>query len=330
MELGSPDPDRLAEIKRGIGSRVSVVIPALDEQATVGEVVERLVTTLQRTCGLVDEVLVVDADSDDATGAVAAAAGARVVRQSEVLAHQGSHRGKGEAMWKGLAACTGDLVVFVDADIVDFDERFVTALLEPLLLESSVALVKAAYDRPLRTGDHLAPTGGGRVTELLARPLLASLWPELGWLAQPLAGECAARRSLLEGLPFVRGYGVELGLLVDVAAAHGPEAIREVDLGRREHVHQSLEALGRMAAEILQVALHRAERQGRLTLEHELGGALTQPVRALDGQMVGHDHPIVVAERPPLGTLSDRRSPLRGHIDAAAALHPPRSTDIAP
>ena len=303
MELSSTDPDRLAEIKRGVGSRVSVVVPALDEQATVGEVVERLVTTLQRTSGLVDEVLVVDADSLDATGAVAAAAGARVVRQSEVLPDQGTHPGKGEAMWKGLAASTGDLVVFVDADIVGFDERFVTALLEPLLLEPPAAFVKAAYDRPLRTGGHTAPTGGGRVTELLARPLIASLWPELAWLAQPLAGECAARRSLLETLSFVRGYGVEFGLLVDVAASSGPEAIREVDLGRREHVHQSLDALGRMAAEILQVALQRADRQGRLALEHELGGALGQPFRARDGRLLRLEHPIVIAERPPLSTL---------------------------
>jgi glucosyl-3-phosphoglycerate synthase len=306
VDRTSTEPHELAHLKHEAGHRISVIIPARDEEATVGEVAGHLVTSLQHGSGLVDEVLVVDADSRDRTGAVAAAAGARVVRQADVLPELGTHPGKGEAMWKGLAASTGDLVVFVDADIVGMGDRFVTDLLEPLLTDPDVALVKAAYDRPLRTGEHVAPTGGGRVTELLARPLLASLWPELGWLTQPLAGECAARRPLLESLPFVRGYGVEFAMLVDVATSIGPDAIREVDLGRREHVHQSLDALGRMAAEILQVALHRAAAQGRLTLEQVLGGALTQPTREADGTMAHRDHPIVLAERPPLRTLRDR------------------------
>jgi glucosyl-3-phosphoglycerate synthase len=175
VALEHPDPDELAALKKRGGSRVSVVIPARDEEATVGEVAGQLVASLQRRTGLVDEVLVVDADSSDRTGAVAAQAGARVVRQADVLPELGTHIGKGETMWKGLAASTGDLVVFVNADIVGIDERF--------------------------------------VTELLARPLLAALWPELAWLTQPLAGECVARRSLLESLPFVRGYGVEFAML---------------------------------------------------------------------------------------------------------------------
>jgi glucosyl-3-phosphoglycerate synthase len=295
-----PDPDELAAVKKRSGSRVSVVIPARDEETTVGEVAGQLVASLQRRTGLVDEVLVVDADSSDRTGAVAAQAGARVVRQADVLPELGTHIGKGEAMWKGLAASTGDLVVFVDADIVGIDERFVTGLLAPLLLEPDVSLVKAAYDRPIRTGEHLAPTGGGRVTELLARPLLAALWPELTWLTQPLAGECAARRSLLESLPFVRGYGVEFAMLVDVAVTLGPAAMRQVDLGRREHVHQSLDALGRMAAEILQVALQRATSQGRMTIAQPLGALLSQPFRTIEGTVVAQEHHVEVAERPPL------------------------------
>ena len=303
VDRRNADPDELADAKRRAGSRVSVVIPARDEETTVGLVAGRLIATLQRRSGLVDEVLVVDADSRDRTGAVAERAGARVVRQADVLPDQGTHVGKGEAMWKGLAASTGDLVVFVDADIVGIDERFVTELLAPLLADPDVALVKAAYDRPLRTGDHVAPTGGGRVTELLARPLLASLWPELAWLTQPLAGECAARRPLLESLPFVRGYGVELAMLVDVAASLGPSAIREVDLGRREHVHQSLDALGRMAAEILQVALQRAASQGRLTLDRPLGGSLPQPSRRADGSVARLEYPLDIAERPPLRSV---------------------------
>lgn len=302
------DAAELADHKQRRGERLSVVIPARDEEATVGAVAGHLVTSLQHRVGLVDEILVIDADSSDRTAERAAGAGARVVRQSQVLPEYGTYVGKGEAMWKGLAASTGDLVVYVDADILDVDDRFVTGLVAPLLTDPDIALVKAAYDRPLRTGDVVAPVGGGRVTELLARPLIASLWPELAWVTQPLAGEIAARRQLLERLPFVRGYGVELAMLVDVAARCGVGSIREVDLGRREHAHQSLDALGRMAAEILQVALHRADTQGRLSLTSALGTILRQPTRDERGGTVGIDHLIALGERPSLDSLGQAGS----------------------
>ncbi|WP_052665537.1 glucosyl-3-phosphoglycerate synthase [Nitriliruptor alkaliphilus] len=305
------DAATLAAAKRAQELTVSVVIPARDEVATVGKVAGTFVDDLGGPDGLVDEVLVVDADSADGTADAARAAGARVVRQADVLPEAGTAAGKGEALWKGLAATTGDLVCFVDADIVDVDPRFVVGLVGPLLTEPSVSYVKATYDRPLDLGGQLRAEGGGRVTELLARPLLAAFWPELAWLTQPLSGEYAGRRTLLESLPFVRGYGVELGHLVDVLEAHGPDAIAQVDLGRRVHVHQPLDALGRMAAEILHVAVERLERQGRLVLPNPLATALLQPTRDAAGTLHLTHHEVTPSQRPPLrawrgGSQEDR------------------------
>jgi glucosyl-3-phosphoglycerate synthase len=201
-------------------------------------------------------------------------------------------------MWQGLAATSSDVVVFADADVHDVPPAFVAPLLVPLLQEPDVLLAKAAYDRPLATGPGpQRARGGGRVTELLARPVIALLWPELDFLAQPLSGEYAGRRSLLASVPFVQGYGVELGLLVDTVHAHGPAAIREVDLGRRVHAHQPLDALGRMATEILAVALERATAQGRTPLDQPV---LRQPVRDDTGALVLESHPVTVRRRPPL------------------------------
>lgn len=299
------DAVELAARKRELGTTVSVVVPARDEEGTVGTVARTFVDELAVRVGLVDEVVVVDADSSDRTAQVARAAGARVVSQSQVLPEAGHALGKGEALWKGLAATDGDLVVFVDADIVDVDPRFVTGLVGPLLHDPSTSFVKATYDRPLDLGGELRPTGGGRVTELLARPLLDAFFPELAWLAQPLSGEYAGRRELLESLPFVRGYGVEVALLIDIATVHGPEVLTQVDLGRRVHVHQDLAALGRMAAEILHVTLDRLSRHGRLVATDPLHRTLWQPVRDELGELRLEEHHIAPSERPPLRDWRD-------------------------
>lgn len=290
----------LVAAKRARGLTVSVVIPARNEVATVGEVVGALHRALLAEVGLLDEIVVVDADSTDGTASAARAAGARVVRQSDVLPGAGTSLGKGEALWKGLAATTGDLVVFVDADILDIGPRFVVGLLGPLLVEDGVRFTKASYDRPIRVGNQVHPSGGGRVTELLARPVLATFWPDLAWLAQPLAGEYAGDRELFESLPFVRGYGVELALLIDILAMHGARAIRQVDLGRRAHDHQDLAALGRMATEILHVVTDRLEHQGRLTPSARGATALLQPMRDADGRVGMAMHEVIHVERPPL------------------------------
>ena len=294
------DAHDLADRKQVRGETVSVVIPARDEEATVGKVAGTLRRALVNEVGLVDEILVVDGDSRDATARAAAEAGVSVVRQSEVLPAAGNAPGKGEALWKGLAASCGDLVVFVDADIRDIGPRFVTGLVGPLLVHDTLQFVKAAYDRPIDLGDGLRPAGGGRVTELMARPLIATFWPQLSWLAQPLSGEYAGRRTLLEQLPFVQGFGVELALLVDIVERAGAEVIAQVDLDRRVHTNKPVAALAPMATEILQVALDRVAAQGRLVLADEPGDVLAQPVRDADGTLLLETARVAPAERPPL------------------------------
>lgn len=274
-----------------------MVIPARDEERTVRGVVASL-RPLRDEHGLIDELLVVDGGSRDATVAEAEAGGAVVVAQSQVLPGHGPAEGKGDALWRGVAVSSGDLVVFVDADVLDPDPGLVVGLLGPLLIEPAIELVKASYDRPLGGHDGMQRTGGGRVTELLARPVLATWWPQLSGLAQPLAGEYAARRDLLRAVPFVRGYGVELALLIDTLARRGPEAIAQVDLGVRRHEHQSLEALSRMAAELLHVATARLVDEGRATTPP--GAVLRQPGRDADGRLRLVDHQIRWSELPPL------------------------------
>ncbi len=288
----------LLAAKAAAGASVAVVIPAKDEQRHVGRVVATLLEQAVRP-GLVDDLLVVDGASRDATAAVAAAAGARVVAQDDVLPEAGPGTGKGEALWKGLAATDADLVCFVDADIVDIDARFVTGLLGPLLTDPSIQFAKATYDRPLDLGEVVLPAGGGRVTELLARPLINAFWPELAWLAQPLSGEYAGRRSLLEALPFVSGYGVELAMLVDIAHGFGAQVIAQVDLDRRQHEHQDLAALGRMAAQILAVALDRLAEQDRAVLTDAPNTTFLQPLRAAAGLALTESS-VSSSQRPPL------------------------------
>lgn len=235
------------------GQRVSVCIPARDEEATVGLIVARIRKDLVESVPLVDEVVVIDDHSVDRTAEVAAAAGARVVAAADVLPDLAPGPGKGEALWKSLWASEGDVVTWCDADIRGFDDRFVVGILGPLLTRPDVDVVKGFYDRPV-DGE---ATGGGRVTELLARPVVSLLFPALAPIVQPLAGEYGGRRRVLERLPFTGGYGVELGLLADLAARFGTAGLAQVDLGVRIHRNRPLEDLGPQAAVILRAALER-------------------------------------------------------------------------
>lgn len=228
------------------GRRVSVCLPARDEEATIGAIVAALVSDLQERHPFVDEVIVVDDDSSDSTASQARAAGARVVCSPR--------RGKGAAMQEGLRVSSGDVVVFCDADVRDFETAFVLGLAGPLLTHDDLGFVKGFYVRPYR-GRH---GQGGRVTELVAKPLLRTLFPSLSWLCQPLAGECAGRRDVLTRVPFVTGYGVDIALLIDVAARFGPESMAQVDLGRRVHRNRPLEELAPQAEEVLRTVLARA------------------------------------------------------------------------
>jgi glucosyl-3-phosphoglycerate synthase len=284
-------------------TRISVVLPALDEEATVGPIVSTIVTELLDVAApLVDELVVMDSGSSDRTAAEAAAAGARVVHRDDVLPDIASVPGKGEVLWRSLAATDGALVVFVDADLEAFSSSTVAGLVGPLLADESVVLVKGFYDRPLRDGGSVLANGGGRVTELVARPILNLHWPELAGVIQPLGGEYAARRTLLEQLPFPTGYGVELAILVDTLARVGLEGLAQVDLGVRHHRHQDEQALGRMAAQIWQAALHRLDPSGRTLRGNSLGTTLTQFTRE-DGSCTPTSHDVSVTERPPMAAL---------------------------
>jgi glucosyl-3-phosphoglycerate synthase len=286
------------------GTTVSVVLPALNEEETVGEIVAAIRSDLVDGAPLVDELVVVDSGSTDGTAAAAAAAGARVVGREEILPGIATVPGKGEVLWRGLAATAADVVVFVDADLREFRSSFVTGLLGPLLTEPSVQFVKGMYDRPLPAGETLLPAGGGRVTELVARPLLNLHWPELAGFVQPLAGEYAARRRLLEQLPFPCGYGVEIGLLVDALALVGLDAMAQVDLGVRKHRHQDDASLGRMSSEILQAALERLDRAGRVRRLHRVNTTLAQFERS-GADFLVRSTDVRVRERPPLCTVAE-------------------------
>jgi glucosyl-3-phosphoglycerate synthase len=287
---------------------VSVVIPARNEEATVGTIVTALRRDFIQSVPLVDEVIVVDSRSTDGTAAVAQAAGALVVSQDDITSGLPPMQGKGDALWAGVAATSGDVVAFVDADVDPFDSRFVSGLLGPLLTDPSVSFVKGFYHRPLSFGGHSEPDGGGRVTELVARPLLNLFWPHLAGFVQPLAGEAAGRRQVLERVPFVSGYGVETAMLVDLLHLVGLDALAQVDLGERAHRHQGNEALGQMAAQIQLTAWSRLVRDGRANAGAPLPSVLTQFRRGGEQPLPSLGREIVVSgigidERPPLATV---------------------------
>lgn len=277
---------------------VSLVVPARNEAATVGDVVSRVRAALVDTVALLDEIVVIDSDSTDATYDVALDAGAVVHRSAEIRSDLGSLPGKGEAMWKSLFVTSGDLLVFMDADLLDWDTHFVPGLLGPLLTRPEVALVKGYYERPgVGAGGVETAYDGGRVTELVARPWIALAHPELAGLVQPLAGEWAIRRSLFETLSVPTGYAVELACLVDTAGTLGVDAIAQVDLGRRAHPHQALLDLGAMATQILAAMRTRS------------GTPVQDPVRLrqyhrVDGGVAALERAVPVSERPPARSVT--------------------------
>ncbi|GKQ36498.1 glucosyl-3-phosphoglycerate synthase [Streptomyces sp. A012304] len=285
---------RILAAKRATGQSVSVVLPALNEEKTIGDIVSVIRHDLVRQVPLVDEIVVVDSASTDRTAQVAAAAGARVVHRDSILPRVPAVPGKGEVLWRSLLVTTGDIVCFIDADLKEFSSDFVSGIVGPLLTDPDVDLVKAMYDRPLGG----AAGQGGRVTELMARPLLNMHWPQLAGFVQPLGGEYAARRRLLEQLPFPVGYGVELGMLVDALHMVGLDALAQVDVGVRKHRHQDGQALGRMAAAIYRTA------QLRLARGHLVRPSLTQFERGPDG-FEPRTYSVDTEERPPMAEIAE-------------------------
>lgn len=277
------------------GRTISVVLPALNEEETVESVIDSISPLVD---GLVDELIVLDSGSTDDTEIRAIAAGARVVSREQAVPELPVRPGKGEALWRSLAATSGDIVVFIDSDLISPDPMFVPNLVGPLLTGDGIHLVKGFYRRPLQVGDasgDAGSTGGGRVTELVARPLLAALRPELGWVLQPLGGEYAASRELLTSLPFAPGYGVEIGLLIDTFDRLGLGAIAQVNLGVRAHRNRPLEELGAMSRQVIATLLSRCGIP-------DSGVGLTQFLPAGDGY-TQHTLPVSLADRPPMSIL---------------------------
>lgn len=274
-------PERIAAARQG---QISVCLPARECAATVGEIVERLLEL--RAKGAIDELVVVDAASPDGTAEVARRAGATVHQEAELLPQFGAVLGKGDAMWRALSVLQGESVCFLDADTEGFAAHFCTGLLGPLVCEPGVQFVKGFYRRPFEQDGISLPEGGGRVNHLTARPALALFYPQLAGVRQPLAGEVAAQRELLERLPFATGYGVEIGMLIDVWRELGGEGVAQVDLEVHRNRHQSLRELTPMAHTVLATIARRLEREGRL-------------LDTVD--------PSLVVERPPLASLGVRR-----------------------
>ncbi len=258
----------LVDLKKQRGVTISLALPALNEEKTVGKVIEMMKRELMEKFPLLDEIVLVDSNSSDSTREIAKEAGIPVYIHQHLLERLGARSGKGEALWKSQLVTSGDIIVWIDTDIVNIHPRFVYGIIGPLLLNDKIQFVKGFYRRPLKVGQKMQAGGGGRVTELTARPLLNLFYPELSGVVQPLSGEYAGRREALERAPFFSGYGVETGLLIDIYERYGLNAIAQVDLLERIHHNQPLEALSKMSFAIIQTVMRKLEsRFGRTVLE---------------------------------------------------------------
>ncbi len=293
------DLRRLANLKETQGITVSLVLPTLNEEETVGPIVRRAIREMMGRVPLLDEILVIDSASTDRTREIAEAEGARVVEHPAVLTRYGSFIGKGEALWKSLYETSGDIIVWADTDVRNWHPRMVYGTLGPLLAEPRLQYVKGYYQRPIVESGVLKEGGGGRVTELVARPLINLFYPELSGFIQPLSGEYAGRRSLLETIPFFTGYAVEMGHLIDVAERVGIEGLGQVDLERRIHRNQELEGLSRMSFVILQAVMKRLEERRKARLFAELGSTMKLP-RSGRGRLGLEVIELADHERPPM------------------------------
>jgi glucosyl-3-phosphoglycerate synthase len=293
------DLDRLVALKRKQGLTVSLVLPTLNEEETIGVIVARVRRDLIERHQVVDELLVIDSDSTDRTREVAEAEGARVVIHSQVLPQYGSYRGKGEALWKSLYETCGDIVVWADTDVRNWHPRMVYGTVGPLITDERLQYVKGYYRRPIVEGGVLKEGGGGRVTELVARPWINLFFPELSGLIQPLSGEYAGRRSLLETIPFFTSYAVEMGHLIDVTERVGLEGLGQVDLERRIHRNQDIEGLSRMSFVIMQAMAKRLEERRKTSLFAETGSTMKLP-RSGHGRLGLEVIDLADRERPPM------------------------------
>lgn len=304
---------RLLQLKEQQGLTISLALPALNEEATVGKVIRTVKNALMKKVPLLDEIVLIDSNSTDRTRQIAARLDVPTYIHQELLPELGPRRGKGEALWKSLLVTRGDLIVWIDTDIINIHPRFVYGVLGPLLLNPQVQFVKGFYRRPLKVGDKVQAGGGGRVTELTARPLLNLFYPELSGVVQPLSGEYAGRRGALEQAPFFSGYGVETGLLIDIFERYGLRAIAQVDLLERIHHNQELEALSKMSFAIIQTVLRKLEKRYERAIIEDVNKTM-KLIRYDAGGYFLDVEEVAERERPPmLDVATYRRAHSKKH-----------------
>jgi len=301
------DVPALVRSKESQGLKISVCLPTLNVVDTVGECLRVIRAELVERHPLIDQLCIIDSRSTDGTLEAARAEGVEVLFDDEILPGLEPAAGKGEALWKSIFALQGDIIVWIDSDIENMHPRFVYGLVGPLLAEAGTGYVKAFYQRPLQEEGVIKPSGGGRVTELTVRPMLNLFYPDLAGLVQPLSGEYAGRRSVLESVPFFNGYGVETGLLLDIADAYGVDAISQVDLDVRVHHNQPIEALSRMSFAIMQALFQRLETDGKVELQTRLPSVYNTVRREGTSYVLEHST-VKVVERPPMRTVADYRA----------------------
>jgi len=310
------DLRNLCRLKEEMGKTISVCFPTLNEAQTIGPIVRTVVEELMEKVPLVDQVCVVDGGSSDGTLDIARSLGAEVYLQKDILPHLYSPMGKGDALWRSLYCLRGDIILWIDSDIRNFHPRFVYGLAGPLLQCPGVRFVKGFYRRPVKAEHHMVPVGGGRVTELVARPLLSLFYPELTVLVQPLSGEYGGDRELLERIPFFSGYGVEIGMLIDILGRFGMEVMAQVDLEERQHRNQTLPALGRMSFQVMQAVFVRLQEEGRVDFREDYHTQLTQ-MEYRSGEYILDKRRLKVEERPPMVEVADYRGRFRTGDGAA-------------
>lgn len=294
---------KLINIKKRKNLKISLCFPTLNEAQTIGTILRVVEKHLYNT-GLIDEVVVIDSGSDDGTAEIVKSLGFKVYQHKEILPKYGSYRGKGDALWKSLYVLNGDIIVWCDADIKNFSPRFIYGLIGPLLLEDNISFVKAFYLRPLKIDSSYMKCEGGRVTEILIRPILNLFYPELSKVLQPISGEYAGRREILEQIPFYTGYGVEIGMLIDIYEKFGLDTIAQVDVIRRIHRNQPLLALSKMSFGIVQAIFQKLKYYRKISVDEDVNKIYNQVNR------VGYEYvitPIKLVEknRPPISDIEE-------------------------
>ena len=299
------DLNRLVEEKQKKNLKISLCLPTLNEEKTIAKEIIILKSELMTRYPLVDELIVIDSGSTDNTLEIAGSFGAEVYIANEILPNLDQFKGKGENLWKALYITKGDIIVYIDADIKNIHHRFAYGLIGPLLLDDRIKYTKAFYDRPISVGKNkIRPTGGGRVTELVIRPLFSLFFPELTQIIQPLSGEYAGYRELFENIPFPIGYGVETSMILDIYDKWGLDVIAQVDLDRRIHRNQDTKALGRMAFAILKTFINRQKRSGLIELKEDVFDEIIQ-YNLVDNEYQPEALQIIGLERPPMITIPE-------------------------